>query len=94
MCSRTLQLNRIRYIMGESFGSINSSFVTSWVELQAIDKNKINVAVNKIIKSNFSPSTDVTGQMGIETIINDKITLNEWVSVNVPNSRNTPKIVI
>ena len=80
--------------MGESFGSTNSSFVTSWVELQAIDKNKINVAVNKIIKSNFSPSTDVTGQMGIETIINDKITLNEWVSVNVPNSRNTPKIVI
>lgn len=85
----------IRYIMDESYGSTNNPFVTSWVEIQAFDKNNINVAIHKRVKSNFEPSLDVTGQTGIKSITDNRITLSEWVSANIVNQKYLPlKIII
>lgn len=87
--------NTIRYIMDESYGSTNNPFVTSWVEIQAFNKHNLNVAIHKLVKANFKPSRDVTGQVGIESICDNRITLSEWISANLANHKSLPlKIIV
>lgn len=87
-------MRKIRYIIDESFGSTNDAFNTSWIEIQALNKDGKNVAVGATVKSNFIPLSDVTGQAGLDIITNNKITQGEYVSVNVAVAKELPVKVI
>lgn len=87
-------MQKIRYIIDESFGSTNDIYNTSWIEIQAIDANGINVAIGKTVKANFVPNRDVSGQAGLETLTNNLITQEEYVSVNVAVLPELPATVV
>lgn len=76
-------MHKIRYIIDKSYGSTNDLYNTSWIEIQALDADGVNIAEGKTVKANFVPNRDVSGQAGLETLTNDNINQEEYVSVNV-----------
>lgn len=87
-------MQKIRYIIDESFGSTNDKYNTSWIEIQAIGEDGQNMATGKTVKANFVPNRDVSGQAGLETITNNIITQEEYVSVNVAVLPELPATVV
>lgn len=80
---------KLKYIREWSDGSIKYENISHWIEIQCFS-NGINVAQNSILTSSFKPNLDVNGQSNIDTIINGRISLNEYVSVMLDIQRERP----